>query len=179
MEGLFYLQTRSLRTNGYVLWVDKFAEYIPANDGYDLRSANRTRMAEGLHGQYSPGKQRRPTRNDPTTFDRSTNSKRQRSLRQTGKVHLFHRKSRVSQIYHRRWKNQDGSHEALWPIGMASSNDLETGQKFYRVLQLLSSFYRQILRQMRPAQSTSTKNSTLEMGTGTTGRFRNAQSSLR
>src|SRR6267154_5568212 len=106
MEGLFYLQMRSLRTNGYVLRLNKFAKYIPTNDGYDLRSANRTRMAEGLHGQYSPGKQRRPTRNDPTTFDRPTNSQGQRSLCQTGKVHLFHRKGRVSRIYHRRWKNQ-------------------------------------------------------------------------
>src|SRR6267154_2300472 len=179
MEGLFYLQMRSLRTNGYVLRLNKFAEHLSTNVGYDLRSANRTRMAEGLHGRYSPGKQRRPTRNDPTTFDRPTNSKGQQSLCQTGKVHLFHRKSRVSRIYHRRWKNQDGSNETLWPFGMASSNDLKTGQKFYRVLQLLSSFYRQIFGQMCPAQPTSTKDSALEMGTGTTSRFRNAQSSVR
>ena len=38
-------------------------------------------------------------------------------------------------------KNQDGSDETLWSFGMASSNDLETGQKFYRVLQLLSSIH--------------------------------------
>ena len=41
---------RAIQTNGYVLWVDKFASHLPNDDEYHLSTTSDARMVLHLHG---------------------------------------------------------------------------------------------------------------------------------
>ena len=48
VEGRIYHKSRIVRTDGHVLWVNKFSGHLPDNDEYHLCRRNGPRMAHNL-----------------------------------------------------------------------------------------------------------------------------------